>query len=125
MYLNLKYHGITNSLPCYLRTQVLILEHFDLVYNASSLIQGSSNLIDFCVYTSDGLASGCHKLVWMAFFTILKEVPQTDCIILPDYSEATIGCLFSLIYGEENWYVTYVKVIVTSLEDNYYTLESL
>jgi len=52
----------------------------------------------FAIHTWDGFITGCHKLVLLTNFKILEALPDTDCLILPDYGPSVIKNLLLLIY---------------------------
>ena len=54
--------------------------------------------MDFAIHTWDGFITGCHKLVLLTNFKILEALPDTDCLILPDYGPSVIKNLLLLIY---------------------------
>ena len=50
----------------------------------------ADSLLDLAVHTKQGFVTAAHKLVLLTNFKILQEFPNTDCLILPDFSEDTI-----------------------------------
>ena len=66
--------------------------------------QSAGFLLDISVHTSQGFATAGHKLVFLTNFSILQQFPQTDCLILPDYSPNAVRNLFSVMYGPTHRY---------------------
>ena len=50
------------------------------------------------VHTSEGFVTAGHKLVFLANFKILQQFPETDCLILPDFSPDSVKGLFRVMY---------------------------
>ena len=55
--------------------------------------------MDLAIHTEKGFVTAGHKLVLLTNFKILQELPDTDCLILPDFDEDTIENLFKILYG--------------------------
>ena len=77
------------------------------------------------VYTADGFATAGHRLVFLTNFEILQKFPDTDSVILPDFSSAAVRALFTVMYDTSHRYKYICKLISTfSLEPFHEGLKS-
>ena len=75
--------------------------------------QNAVHHLDMSVYTADGFATAGHRLVFLTNFEILQKFPDTDSVILPDFSSAAVRALFTVMYDTSHRYKYICKLIST------------
>ena len=70
--------------------------------------QSAGYLLDLALYNKKGFVTAAHKLVLLTNFEILQNFPETDCLILPEFSEDAIRHLFTVIYDPSHRWLSSV-----------------